>query len=407
MVGDKVKNLIVVSVTSFPNGLASSNRLSTLLMHLPDNGWQVNVICVASTKYPTEMVNDKPTFKRKGTISNVSFQYSSLTVKAHSLKVIRILSGIYGWFALIPIILKLKSRFGTRIIMTNLTQIHYILFLKIINMLLGYKFVLLRSEYPSVIRKPCKKTNIYKKYFEKWIFKNFDGFALMTNSLKEYFADKKSSKASIGIIPMTVDLGRFKEIGVSPFNFEYIAYAGSLSSEKDGVDILIKAFIRIADLYNDLKLVIIGDKAESQNFNNLIELTKQAPVGVANRIIFTGRIDASKIPSYIGNAKIVALARPDSIQAVGGFPTKLGEYLATAKPVVVSSVGEIPLYLEHKKNAIFAKPGSIQDFAKQMDWILNNLEEANLIGLGGRKVAEEVFNSIVQSKNLSTFLENL
>ena len=48
---------------------------------------------------------------------------------------------------------------------------------------------------------------------------------------------------------------------------------------------------------------------------------------------------------------MLVLARPDNIQAKGGFPTKLGEYLATGNPVVVTKVGEIPNYLIDGVNA--------------------------------------------------------
>ena len=60
------------------------------------------------------------------------------------------------------------------------------------------------------------------------------------------------------------------------------------------------------------------------------------------------------MPKYLCNAKLLALARPDSIQAQGGFPTKLGEYLATGRPVVVTKVGEIPDYLEDGVNAFLS-----------------------------------------------------
>ena len=50
------------------------------------------------------------------------------------------------------------------------------------------------------------------------------------------------------------------------------------------------------------------------------------------------------------------MARPDSRQARGGFPTKLGEYLATGKPVCVTKVGEITVYLEDNVSAFLAEP---------------------------------------------------
>ncbi len=129
------------------------------------------------------------------------------------------------------------------------------------------------------------------------------------------------------------------------------------------------------------------------------------PRKVINRIIFTGRIDKDQVPHYLMNAKILALARPDSIQAQGGFPTKLGEYLATGRPVVVTRTGEIPLYLHHGQNALLCEPGNVDDFANKLRWALENYDHACRIGANGRIIAETVFNSRIQAKKLSTFLE--
>ena len=52
-------------------------------------------------------------------------------------------------------------------------------------------------------------------------------------------------------------------------------------------------------------------------------------LGVKNSVIFTGIVSAAEIPQILKNATVLALDRPDSLQAQCGFPTKLGEYLLT------------------------------------------------------------------------------
>ncbi len=293
-----------------------------------------------------------------------------------------------------------------RVLLTDLTQVHYVFYLKLLCFFLKYSLILIRSEYPSTIRNLNTLTLPYKLLFEKWIFRLFDGFILMTNSLFEYFNNLKSSRAKTCIIPMTVDLTRFSSTSKAPFSFEYIVYAGSLSNEKDGIDILINAFGRIALTFKDIRLVIIGDNSNSNRFKRIMNQVNKFNSNIKERIVFTGRIDSTNISSYLCNAKIMALARPNSIQAQGGFPTKLGEYLATGNPVVISEVGEIPLYLAHKKNALLCKPSDVDDFALNLEWVLNNYNEAKIIGHEGRRLAREVFNSKIQAKKMSSFLQN-
>ena len=124
-------------------------------------------------------------------------------------------------------------------------------------------------------------------------------------------------------------------------------------------------------------------------------------------MFWKGEFSRDKIPAIIKNASLLALPRPDSKQAQGGFPTKLGEYLATGNPVCATTVGEIPDYLIDDESIYFAEPGSINSFADAMKRALSNPLKAKRIGTNGRKVAETHFNKDIQAKKLYDFLSSL
>ena len=113
------------------------------------------------------------------------------------------------------------------------------------------------------------------------------------------------------------------------------------------------------------------------------------------------------MPQLLTDSEMLVLARPTSIQAKGGFPTKLGEYLATGKPVLVTRVGEIPKYLEDNINAFIAEPDSPVKFAEKMDFILSHPEEATKVGIEGMKLTQTVFNYKYQARNLVNFINSL
>ena len=73
---------------------------------------------------------------------------------------------------------------------------------------------------------------------------------------------------------------------------------------------------------------------------------------------------------------------------------------------MVTSVGEIPNYLQDKKNAFLAIPGSVESLTEKIYEVLENLDLAKKIGLNGRKVAEINFNKIQQTKKIIQFIEN-
>ena len=110
------------------------------------------------------------------------------------------------------------------------------------------------------------------------------------------------------------------------------------------------------------------------------------------------------IPQLLFNASILALARPDNLQAKNGFPTKLGEYLATGNPVVVTKVGEIPNFIKHMINGLLAEPDNPVDFAEKLCWIVENPIMAQNIGAKGKELISNAFNSLAQSKKALQFI---
>lgn len=229
-----------------------------------------------------------------------------------------------------------------------------------------------------------------------------DVFAIMTNTLIEHYRKMAKQEAKFSHIQMTVDLQRFNNLTMSNlYKKPYIAFTGTFNNAKDGVDILIKAFGKIAKKYPELHLYLAGFwHYDVPMQEKLIE-----DLNLKGRVSYIGILDKEQIPLFLYNSELLVLSRPDSHQAQGGFPTKLGEYLATGKPVCVTKVGEIPNYLQDNVNAFMADPGSVESFADAMDRALGNPVNANIVALRGKKVAETEFNLQIQSEKLFNFLQ--
>lgn len=227
------------------------------------------------------------------------------------------------------------------------------------------------------------------------MLKKLDGLFVISNSLKHYYIERGIPKERIHVINMFVDTNRFS--GLEKTSVEkYIGYCGAVSYDKDGVDCLIKAFAIFHRSHPDYKLRIIGKGIAPNVIPDLKDLALS--LGVLDSVVFTGPIPPEQMPQQLFDASILALARPDSVQAQNGFPTKLGEYLATGNPVVVTSVGEIPLFLKDGENAFLSKPGNPEDFASRLNWVADNYEEAVQVGLRGKDLSEDAFNYSVQSE---------
>ena len=266
------------------------------------------------------------------------------------------------------------------------------------------KIVFERTEYPNyLIYNSGNSDNLLDKKSRFFLnnLKHASGFITCSDALINYYGQFLSKHVDVLKLPLLVDLNRFNKKYDNPLGYKYISYCGNMGNNKDGVTILIDAFKIIASEYPDINLVLIGDAPteEMQNLKNQIK-------GYENRIIFTGAIKHDQMPKYLSSASILALARPNNKQAEGGFPSKLGEYLSTGNPVVVTKVGEIPLYIKDGENGFLSEPDSVDLFAERLKHVIDNGEEAFIVGNKGLELARH-FDFPTQGLILKNYLQKI
>ena len=255
-----------------------------------------------------------------------------------------------------------------------------------------------RTEHPDVVPVPASRLVVVKKEEVLPSLKAMKGIFVISSPLRDYFIEQGVEADKVHIINMTVDASRFKDIKKQQVKDRYIAYCGTASNNKDGVDELIKAFAIVAEKIKDIKLYIIGRTPSQKDEAGNIALIER--LGLRERIVFQGLIPAEKMPQLLKNAEVLALDRPDSLQAKHGFPTKLGEYLLTQNPVVVTKVGDIPKFLTDGKTALLSEERNAAEFATQLIWALEHPVEAAEIGQKGAQVALKEFNSEIETRKM-------
>lgn len=256
-----------------------------------------------------------------------------------------------------------------------------------------------RTEHPSVI--PTYPTFLQKSYLRSCT--KLAGLFVISTALKKYF--ESIGVQNVSIVNMTVDITRFDGLKKQFVPYPYIAYCGTASNNKDGVDDLLKAFSIVHKKYPEYKLVIMGKAPTIGDEAGNLDLVEN--LGISDAVTFTGMVKAEEIPQKLKDAEIVALARPDSLQARCGFPTKLGEYLLTENPVVVTSVGDIPLFLKHKETALLSNQRDIKAFAQNLLWAIEHKENSQRIGSNGSKLAKSQFNNEIEAyKIINTIFKN-
>lgn len=283
---------------------------------------------------------------------------------------------------------------GDIVFLTNFGNI----FFKVINKK-GIKVVHEKTEHPDIYSFKGFNVERYKREVSK-----VDGMFVISTALKKYYMSLGIPSDKIQIINMTVDSNRFIGLKKQPCE-NYIAYCGTASNNKDGVDELIKSFAIVHKLHPEVKLYIIGKTPDKNDVSGNLKLINN--LGIKDAVIFTGIVSSSEMPQLLKNATVLALDRPNSLQAQCGFPTKLGEYLLTENPVVVTKVGDIPLFLKDGESALLAEERNIQEFSAKLIWAIEHPEEASKIGKAGAQIALREFNYLNETKKIIETIKKL
>lgn len=378
--------IAIVNTMPFPSGEASVNRILSYSKGLVGYGCDVTVL--------TTSVGDVDKYQF---IDGIRYRHTRKPS-----------SGIFARFEFmgalwrtIRLLATERPKYQVLIVVSNSLLLIYPLWLTC--RLCGIKIVQEKGEYPFVLNKKSFLGRLYARFYVNTTYKLFDGLIIITHILADYFKDKVSRRCRILIMPMTVDTSRFENCAASDVPGDYIAYCGDVGGNKDGVQNLVEAFSYVQSQYPDVKLLLIGGSLEAGALDKLKEYVKRRQI---SNVIFYGKVAREKIPPLLQGAKVLALARPSSLQSQGGFPTKLGEYLATGNPVVITRVGEIPMYL-NDSNAFTVEPDDNVAFANRIMDVLGNYKAACQIGRQGRKLATSVFDYRAQSYNLMLYLKEM
>ena len=401
-----MKLLIILSHNPYFESSASANRWLTLIEGLSELGCSIQVLVYGNYQSRNEQVMYTSNSRYKG----VEIKY--LTKK--------IVEGLWQSRFHNYIGKHLHNKLVSKKIKKELQGFDGIVWAendlaiwKILNQIVNRNFKLIAemSEFLDIHK--YNKGNLLQRnlgdakhiFFEQNYINTLDGFILITKTLKQHYEQFSLLNTKLLHLPMTVDLERFEKSQPIPEGFQqpYIAFVGVMNDAKDGVNILIESFAKIHKQFPQYKVYLIG----TWNYDTPIHQKSIVNHNLQNKIFWKGEFPREKIPPIIKNATLLVLPRPDSKQAQGGFPTKLGEYLATSNPVCATTVGEIPNYLTDEQSVYFAEPGSIDSFANAMQKALNNQEAAKRIGKKGCEVAKTSFNKDIQSAILYNFLKQL
>lgn len=396
------KEIIFINSPSFPFGEASTNRILTLATGLVKNDVACKVVSVGTFKLTGS--NYKP--QRKGIYKGVKFIHFTPFLYTPKFKMLRKINTFIGIIFSIPYLVVNHNRNNTLAFISSQLDLFSILIFKLISIVSGVKYVLLRSEYPNLINRKVKYASLYMKYILKPLYSFYNGAIFMTFILQNYFNNLSTKKKSTIVIPLTIEIDKFNCSNYNKNNKmdDLIVYCGSMNDSKEGISNLLDCIHKASLVNPKLKLTLYGELKDDWGlkYEEII-----AQKGISEFVSLKGLIHSNEIPYRLCEAKLLIMIRPKTKLAEGGFPTKLGEYLSTGIPVLCTNTGEISHYLTNEVDAYILESDAPDIVANAITKIFENYENALRVGYNGKLIASNNFAHDINSKKLIEYLKAL
>lgn len=384
----------------FPNGLASTVRVAALAQGLSEQGQQVRLLCLGPSEVPSLGVRN---LAARGRADGVDFEYTSGRTIRGSAALDQAWLVLKGLVVGMKRVLELHRRERVDALVVSSDKWIVLPLFWPVARLCGAACICEQNEEPFYQAERSAAWRVVSAVLTHTLYRLCDGAIVISAHLERYMRARMRPGARLLRIPILVDTRRFaRSAGPGPVEGEYVAFCGTLNEVKDGVLTLVQAFASICAEFPGLRLVLIGDAPKVSQVPLVRALAER--LGIADRVVFVGIVARGELPEYLDRAAVLALARPSSLQASAGFPTKLGEYLATGRPVVVTRTGEIDTYLQDGVNVYFAEPDDVSAFAARLRHVLQHAEESARVGRRGREAACEFFDYRANGLRIREFI---
>lgn len=180
-----------------------------------------------------------------------------------------------------------------------------------------------------------------------------------------------------------------------------VMYHGALA-ENRGLLETIEAMRMVKNEINGIKLLILG---KGPGYKKLVESVER--LDIKDGVQFLDPVPYDLIPEQIAQADIGIIPLPDELCWQVSSPLKLFEYLAMAKPVLLSPIEAHTAVVNDCHAAIFMKDTSPEAIAQAMITAYSRRSDFQNMGMKGRELMLAQFTWDNQARNLEEFLQRI
>lgn len=155
---------------------------------------------------------------------------------------------------------------------------------------------------------------------------------------------------------------------------------------------VLRAFQKVQKDIPDASLTLVGDGSLHET------LVQQANTMGLKNVVFTGRVDNSRIFEFLEKADIMI-----SAPKIDNMPVSLIEAMNAGLLVISSNVGGVPCMIENGKNGLLFESDNDSELAEKMIWAVKNQIEVQLIIRNAFLSSNEYSWDKIKEKNFAVY----
>ena len=146
---------------------------------------------------------------------------------------------------------------------------------------------------------------------------------------------------------------------------------------------LIRVFAEVRRAGYHCNLSILGGCVE-QKGAEILQYASDHGLSSSD-ITVSGCVDPQTLRACYRGATALLMPLWDDDRSISRLPNKMGEYLASGRPVITANIGDLTEFLVDNVNGYLSEPGSEPSFVERVIDVIRDPARADRIGAAGRK----------------------
>jgi glycosyltransferase involved in cell wall biosynthesis len=378
---------ILITSTNFPHGGAGAAYLNLFCRGIKNNGGDIRVLLLKGHAFGGFTYSGP---RRNISQEGIPFTYLGFTQRPENI-ILKIFDELISFVRLMAFLFTLKGKSKSVNLLVYNSDLFYNIPIHLMSRLFKVRLIKFvaeyidKSEFGRSLIGILSRSSYYLNY--KYLNKLSTKLIVFSHYLKDVYSQLGYDESNIIVQPNLTDFDFWKtDLKESRYT---IGYSGA-PYLKDG---LFDLFNSISLLKNEanmqISLLVIGDAVFGES---LIPSLKEEcnRLGISEQVLFTGLVESNQVKNSLADCEILAITRPCTVQTKSGFPTKLGEYFATGKPVLATDFGDMKRYFRDGWDITMAECGNAESIAEKIKWMVSNPKKLSEIADRGYNRALEL-----------------